>query len=142
MDREAELFAVGDVTLDCRSAGAVHRLQLIDHHGARNDESRAGFAPTRPRAVIAVEAYAAARLAMAANACGSATAMSASTLRSSTMPDFFRPATSFEYDMPDIRAAALMRAIHRERKSRRRTRRLRADCIIARSTASTARLYV
>src|SRR5713101_384975 len=79
---------------------------------------------------------------MAANACGSLPAMSASTLRSSTMPAFFSPATSFEYDSPDIRAAALIRAIHRERKSRRRTRRPFADCIIARSTASIARLYV
>src|SRR5205809_4628021 len=42
--------------------------------------------------------------------------------------------------MPLSRAAALMRAIQSERKSRRRTRRPRADCIIARSTASTARL--
>src|SRR3954447_14125702 len=39
-----------------------------------------------------------------------------------------------------MRAAALIRTIQSERKSRRRTRRLRADCIIARSTASTARL--
>src|SRR5438067_11125696 len=35
-----------------------------------------------------------------------------------------------------------MRAIQSERKSRRRTRRPREDCIIARSTASIARLYV
>src|SRR3954466_3647540 len=39
-----------------------------------------------------------------------------------------------------MRAAALIRAIQSERKSRRRTRRPRADCIIARSTASTPRL--
>src|SRR5438105_4737188 len=35
-----------------------------------------------------------------------------------------------------------MRAIQSERKSRRRTRRPQEDCIIARSTASIARLYV
>src|SRR5205085_3575266 len=67
-------------------------------------------------------------------------AMSARTLRSRTMFAFFRPAMKREYETPFSRAAALIRAIQSERKSRRRTRRPRADCIIARSTASTPRL--
>src|SRR5437763_1559620 len=64
----------------------------------------------------ASSAYAAACLAIAATACGSATAMSARTLRSRTMFDFFRPAMKREYETPFSRAAALIRAIQRERK--------------------------
>src|SRR6266850_1302833 len=64
--------------------------------------------------------------------------MSASTLRSSAMFAFFSPAIRREYETPLIRAAALIRAIQSERKSRRRTRRPRADCIIARSPAAGA----
>ena len=63
---------------------------------SRNEEAAPGFARRGLVKSMLGEAYAAARLAMAANACGSLTAMSASTLRSSTMPAFFKPATSFE----------------------------------------------
>ena len=45
-------------------------------------------------------------------------AISESTLRSRAMFAFLRPLTRREYEVPLMRAAALMRAIHRRRKSR------------------------
>jgi len=50
----------------------------------------------------------------------SRTAMSARILRSSSTPASCRPCMNCEYDMPCWRAAALMRVIHRRRKSRLR----------------------
>src|SRR4029079_18980771 len=59
------------------------------------------------------------------NPAGSRTAMSASTLRSRSMPASFRPLISRLYEMPFRRAAALIRMIQRRRKSRFLLRRSR-----------------
>src|SRR6266550_7164761 len=58
--------------------------------------------------------------AIAPKACGSLTARSASTLRSSSISAFFKPATNWLYESPFARAAALIRMIQsRDRKSTR-----------------------
>ena len=63
--------------------------------------------------------------AIVPNASGSATARSASTLRSSSISAFLQPATNWLYDSPCCRAAALMRMIQRLRIVRFRTLRSR-----------------
>src|SRR5487761_2312129 len=72
------------------------------------------------------------------NALLSCTARSASALRLSVTPDFFKPLMKSEYDMPSARTAALMRLIHNERKSRLRTRRSRNEYDSDLSSASFA----
>src|SRR5579871_1520366 len=59
------------------------------------------------------------------NAAESETASSANALRLTVIPDFFRPFMKTEYVRPSLRTAALMRLIHKARKSRLRTRRSR-----------------
>src|SRR5262249_2648596 len=56
--------------------------------------------------------------ASAPNACGSLTASSASTLRSSSMLAFFIPATNWLYERPLARAPALIRMIQSRRNVR------------------------
>ena len=56
--------------------------------------------------------------ATAVNAAGSATARSASTLRSSSMPALCSPAMNWLYESPFARAAALMRTIQSWRNVR------------------------
>ena len=63
--------------------------------------------------------------ATAANAAGSATARSASDLRSSSIPAPFRPCMNWLYERPFTRAAASILTIQRERKFRFLTRRSR-----------------
>src|SRR5690606_13480968 len=63
--------------------------------------------------------------AIFSNAALSNTAMSARTLRSTSTEAFFRPLMSVLYVRPNSRAAALMRTIHRARKSRFLLRRSR-----------------
>ncbi len=76
--------------------------------------TRARSSPTTADAIY----FAAASLATAANDDASTMASSDRILRSSTTLAFFRPLTRREYDVPLMRAAALMRVIHRRRKSR------------------------
>ena len=76
----------------------------------------------------------------AANACGSRTAISASILRLMVMLAFFMASTRRLYVVLLSRAAALMRAIHTLRRSRRRVRRSREDYHMLFSMASLARL--
>ena len=76
-------------------------LTRLDQAAAESD-SRAAFA----------------RSATTENACGSDTAMSASDLRSSSMPARRTPAMNRLYESPLARAAALIRTIHSERKVR------------------------
>src|SRR5205807_252321 len=56
--------------------------------------------------------------AMAPKACGSRTARSASTLRSSSIPAVFKPAMNWLYERPFARAPALIRMIQSRRKVR------------------------
>lgn len=64
-------------------------------------------------------------MTIAVNAAGSLTASSARTLRSSSMFLAFMPAINFAYVVPSWRAAALIRVIHRLRRSRFLLRRSR-----------------
>src|SRR4029453_15007273 len=72
---------------------------------------QAGVGASSPSASLA-------RSATRANACGSETAISASDLRSSSIPAFRTPAMKRLYERPFARAAALMRTIQSDRKVR------------------------
>src|SRR2546426_6540331 len=68
----------------------------IDHLDTPSGTTKAAPVPRRGLVANCSKAYAAARLTIAANACGSTTAMSASTLRSSAIFAFFKPAMKRE----------------------------------------------
>src|SRR5688572_732121 len=76
--------------------------------------------------------------ASAVKAAASRTAMSARTLRSMVLPVALSPEMNCEYDIPFRRAAALMRAIQRVRKSPLRSFRPANDEFRALSTACFA----
>src|SRR5262249_3358960 len=106
-----------------RLALAVERArELVDRRG--DARGVAGSRRSDGEAQLASSA-ALAFSATALNPAGSLTAMSASTLRSSSISAFLQPATNWLYESPSCRAAALMRMIQSERIVRLRTLRSR-----------------
>src|SRR5262249_27742049 len=81
--------------------------------------------PAQVAAAAGAPACARARPTISPNACGSSTASAATILRSIATPAAVSPFTSWLYDSPLARAAALMRTIQSERKSRLRALRSR-----------------
>src|ERR671919_1758337 len=92
-----------------------------DHPGLLHRIAGPALGEARLQASSAAFAWA----AIAENAAGSLTAMSARTLRSSSMFALRQPATNWLYDSPSRRAAALMRTIQSRRKTRLRALRSR-----------------
>src|SRR3954453_848959 len=88
-----------------RRAAALARLRLMQE----------GFLELGVQAVSSADF---ACSAIAPNACGSLTASSARTFRSSSMSAFFSPAINWLYERPLARAPALIRMIQSRRKVR------------------------
>src|SRR6185312_3141948 len=106
---------LGGRLLEAATERCAERLDRSNDPGVRHD--RRPLADPRPQA----GQFAAALFTISPKPLASATAMSARTLRSRSMFAFLSECMRREYDVPLRRAAALMRAIQRRRKSRLRS---------------------